>query len=83
MTFFSLGELRDQIEESETLDALYAQVAVKLDCPLGDARSYIQDVRDVALLALHDHPEAVEAMLCVGFVNGYTIGHADGARDAA
>lgn len=80
MTFLSLSELHDQIEESGTADALYAQVAVKLDCPLSDARSYIAGVRDVALAGFHHHPEALEMMLCAGFVNGYVIGERDGRR---
>lgn len=81
MTFLSLRELHEQIEESESIDALYSQVAVKLDCPLDEARAYIGCVRDVALQGFHHHPEALEMMLCVGFVNGYMVGERDGRRD--
>lgn len=82
MTFLSMRELHEQIAEAESIDALYSQVAVMLDCPLAEARAYIAQLVAVSSAGFQHHPEAREALACALFVNGYLIGKRDGQRDA-
>lgn len=78
----SLTDLQEQVKEAETIDPLYAKVAAFLDCTLTDARAYVATVRAVAERSFGDVSDAVDAMLCVGFVQGYVIGKRDGERAA-
>lgn len=78
----SLTDLQEQVKEAETIDPLYAMVAVHLDCTLSGARAYISTIRDVANAAFGDADEAEEALCCAVFCQAYVIGKRDGERAA-